>query len=118
MTADGPGTVFHQFGAGKMDPGETIVFTAAGTKTVSHVMTLQPTYGNDMGGEAILEAIGADAARKHGIPTQGSNNADFNITCTSGGGKQESLLNLDVFPEIVRGDICRVDRARAIRRDA
>jgi hypothetical protein len=40
-----------------------------------------------MGGGAILEAIGADASGNHGIPTQGSNNADFNITCTSGGGK-------------------------------
>jgi hypothetical protein len=29
------GTLFYQFGAGKMDPGETIVFTAAGTKTVT-----------------------------------------------------------------------------------
>jgi hypothetical protein len=87
ITVDGPGTVFYQFGAGKLDPGETITFSAAGTKTVAHVMTFQPTYGNGMGGGAILEAIGADAAGKHEIPTQGSNNADFNITCTSGGGK-------------------------------
>jgi hypothetical protein len=87
ITADGPGTVFYQFGAGKFDPGETIAFSAAGTKTVTHVMTFQPKYGNQMGGGAILEAIGADASGNHGIPTQGSNNADFNITCTSGGGK-------------------------------
>jgi hypothetical protein len=87
ITTDGPGTVFYQFGAGSLDPGETIVFTAAGTKTVTHTMTLQPKYGNDMGAGAILEAIGADASGKHGILTQGSNNASFNITCTSGGGK-------------------------------
>ncbi len=87
ITADGPGTVFYQFGAGKFDPGETLTFSAAGTKTVTHVMAFQPTYGNQMGGGAILEAIGADASGNHGIPTQGSNNADFNITCTSGGGK-------------------------------
>jgi hypothetical protein len=87
ITTDGPGTVFYQFGAGNIDPGETITFSSAGTKTVTHVMTFQPKYGNDMGGGAILEAIGADASGKHGIPTQGSNNANFNITCTSGGGK-------------------------------
>ena len=87
ITTDGPGTVFYQFGAGSFDPGETIAFSTAGTKTVTHVMTFQPKYGNDMGGGAILEAIGADASGKHGIPTQGSNNADFSITCTSGGGR-------------------------------
>jgi hypothetical protein len=64
-----------------------ITFSAAGTKTVSHVMTFQPKYGNQMGGGAILEAIGADASGRHGILTQGSNNANFNITCTSGSGK-------------------------------
>jgi hypothetical protein len=87
IATDGPGTVFYQFGAGSMEPGETLIFNAAGTKTVSHVMTLQPKYGNQMGGGAILEAIGADASGNHGIPTQGSNNSSFNITCTSGGGK-------------------------------
>ncbi len=87
ITVDGPGTVFYEFGAGTFDPGETIVFSAAGTKTVSHVMTFQPKYGNQMGGMAIMEAIGADAKGNHGMLTQGSNNSDFNITCTSGGGK-------------------------------
>jgi len=87
ITTDGPGTVFYQFGAGKFDPGETISFSAAGARTVSHVMTLQPEYGNDMGGGAILEAIGTDAAGRHGVLTQGSNNSSFKITCTSGGGK-------------------------------
>ncbi|MGB7761361.1 MAG: hypothetical protein WBL61_16135 [Bryobacteraceae bacterium] len=87
ITTDGPGTVFYQFGAGQLDPGETITFSAAGTKTVTHVITLQPKYGNGMGGSAILEAIGADASGNHDIPTQGSNNADFSIACTSGGGK-------------------------------
>jgi len=87
ITVDGPGTVFYEFGAGKFDPGETITFSAAGTQTVTHVMTFQPEFGNQMGGSAILQAIGEDASGNHGIPTQGSNNADFNITCTSGGGK-------------------------------
>ena len=87
ITTDGPGTVFYQFGAGTLDPGQTLTFSAAGNKTVTHVMTFQPKYGNQMGGGAILEAIGADASGNHDIPTQGSNNADFNITCTSGGGK-------------------------------
>lgn len=87
ITVDGPGTVFYQFGAGNMEPGETITFSAAGTKTVTHQIILQPKYGNQMGGSAILEGIGEDAAGNHGIPTQGSNNADFKITCTSGGGQ-------------------------------
>ena len=87
ITVDGPGPVFYQFGAGNMEPGETLTFSAAGTKTVTHTMTFQPKFGNQMGGSALLEAIGIDSAGNHGIPTQGSNNADFNITCTSGGGK-------------------------------
>ncbi len=87
ITVDGPGTVFYQFGAGNMEPGETLAFSAAGTQTITHEITFQPKYGNQMGGTAILEAIGVDSAGNHGIPTQGSNNADFNITCTSGGGK-------------------------------
>lgn len=87
ITVDGPGTVFYQFGAGNMEPGETITFGAAGTKTVNHQIILQPKYGNEMGGSAILEAIGEDATGNHGIPTQGTNNADFKITCTSGGGQ-------------------------------
>jgi len=87
ITVDGPGTVFYEFGAGNMDPGETLTFGAAGTKTVTHMMTFHPKYGNQMGGSALLEAIGVDSAGNHGIPTQGSNNSDFNITCTSGAGK-------------------------------
>ena len=87
ITVDGPGKVFYQFGAGKMSPGHLITFDAAGTKTVNEIITLKPAFGNDMGGSAILEAIGADAEGKHGASTQGSNNSDFTITCTSGGGK-------------------------------
>ncbi len=86
ITVDGPGTVFYQFGAGSMEPGATVVFTAAGTKTVAHVITFEPKYGNNMGGGAILEAIGADAKGNHTQATM-SSNADFNINCTSGGGK-------------------------------
>ena len=85
ITTDGPGKVFYQFGAGTMEPGETLAFSAAGTKTVTHIMTFQPKFGNDMGGTAILEAIGADASGKHGASLQGSNNSDFTITCTTGG---------------------------------
>ncbi|MBV9763092.1 MAG: hypothetical protein JO340_21195 [Acidobacteriaceae bacterium] len=87
ITTDGPGTVFYQFGGGNMDPGQTIVFSAAGSKTVTHTMTFQPKYGNDMGVGAILEATGADASGGHGLAMQASSNAEFNITCTSGGGK-------------------------------
>lgn len=87
ITVDGPGTVFYQFGAGTMEPGETITFNAAGTQTVTHLFTFQPKYGNNMGGSAILEAIGAEATGRHEMPTKASNNSDFDITCTSGGGK-------------------------------
>jgi hypothetical protein len=87
ITVYGPGKVFYQFGAGNMEPGETLTFDAAGAKTVSHVMTFQPKYGNDMGGSAILEAIGMDDGGHHDLAMKGSNNSDFTITCTSGGGK-------------------------------
>ncbi len=85
ITVDGPGKVFYQFGAGHMEPGDTVTFTAAGTKTVSHVITFKrpdPGYGDQIGVGAILEAIGEDASGKHDIPVQGSNNASFTITCT------------------------------------
>lgn len=87
ITTDGPGTVFYQFGAGKFDPGETVTFSVAGTKSVTHVMAFTPAFGNSMGGSAILQAIVEDAQGNHGMLTQGSNNADFSITCTSGGGQ-------------------------------
>jgi hypothetical protein len=70
-----------------MEQGETVSFDAAGTKTVTHVITLQPSIGNDMGVYPNLVAIGADAAGNHGTPTTGANNSGFKITCTSGGGK-------------------------------
>jgi hypothetical protein len=84
ITTDGPGKVYYEFGAGAFDPGETLTFSAAGTKTVTHVMTLQPKYGNQIGGSAILRAIGTDSAGNHGMPTQWSNNADFMVTCNAG----------------------------------
>lgn len=87
ITTDGPGTVFYQFGGGTLEPGRTITFTAAGTQTVRHVMTFQPKYGNDMGVGAILQATGTDACGGYGVAMQGSSNSEFNITCTSGGGK-------------------------------
>jgi hypothetical protein len=87
ITVDSAGPVFYQFGAGNMAPGKTLTFPSAGTKTVTEVMTFQPKYGNQMGGTAILEAIGIDSAGNHSLAMKGSNNSDFNITCTSGGGK-------------------------------
>ena len=71
ITTDGPGKVFYQFGAGEMAPGGMLTFEAAGTKTVTGVITLQPTYGNNMGGGAILEAIGTDEAGKHDLAMKG-----------------------------------------------
>jgi hypothetical protein len=88
ITADGLGKVFYQFGAGKMEPGDTVTFTAAGTKTVSHVVTFNkpdPGFGNQIGVGAILEAIGEDASGKHDMSMKGSNNASFTINCTSAG---------------------------------
>lgn len=79
ITADGPGTVFYQFGGGSMDPGQTLVFSAAGTKTVTHTMAFQPKYGNDMGVGAILAATGADASGGHGLAMQASSNADLKL---------------------------------------
>jgi hypothetical protein len=85
ITADGPGKVFYQFGAGKMEPGDTITFTAAGAKTVSHLITFNqpdPGYGNQIGVYPILEAVGEDASGNHDASMQGSNNAGFTINCT------------------------------------
>jgi hypothetical protein len=90
ITVDGPGTVFYQFGAGKQEPGETVTFSAAGTKTVTHVITFpapEPKYGNQIGVYPGLTAIGVDGNGNHGIPTTGANNSGFNITCTSSSGK-------------------------------
>ena len=85
ITVDGPGKVFYQFGVGKMEPGDTVTFTAAGTKTVSHVVTFNkpdPGFGNQIGVGAILEATGEDASGNHDMFMKGSNNASFTITCT------------------------------------
>ncbi|MGA2908429.1 MAG: hypothetical protein ABSE36_12055 [Terracidiphilus sp.] len=85
ITVDGPGKVFYQFGAGKMEPGDTVTFTTAGSKTVSHVITFnhpEPGYGNEIGVGAILEAIGEDTSGNHDASMKGSNNASFSINCT------------------------------------
>ena len=87
ITTDGPGRVWYQFGAGAFDPGETVTFTAAGTKTVTHVMTFKPAFGNDMGISAIAEAVVEDSLGNHTDTTTNSNNADFSVHCTSGGGQ-------------------------------
>jgi hypothetical protein len=79
--------VWYQFGAGAFDPGETVTFTAAGTKTVTHVMTFKPAFGNDMGISAIAEAVVEDSLGNHTDTTTNSNNADFSVHCTSGGGQ-------------------------------
>jgi len=85
ITVDGPGKVFYQFGVGKMEPGDTVTFAAAGIKTVSHVVTFKkpdPGYGNQIGVYPILEAAGEDASGNHDASMQGANNAGFTITCT------------------------------------
>jgi hypothetical protein len=90
ITVDAPGTVYYEFGAGKVEPGETTAFSAAGTKTVTHVITFPPPapgHGNQIGVYPGLTAIGVDGNGNHGIPTKGANNSGFNIICTSGGGK-------------------------------
>jgi hypothetical protein len=85
ITTDGPGKVFYQFGVGKMEPGDTITFTAAGAKTVSQLITFNqpdPGYGNQIGVYPILEAVGEDASGNHDASMKGSNNAGFTINCT------------------------------------
>jgi hypothetical protein len=83
ITTDGPGTVWYQFGGGRFDPGQTVTFSAAGTKTVTHVMTfsVDPKFGPTMGVGALLQAVVEDAQGNHGGMEQASNNADFSITC-------------------------------------
>ena len=82
VTTDGPGTVWYWFAAGSSDPGETLTFSAAGAKTVTHVMTFDPKYGNSMGGGALLQAVMEDDKGNHAITGTGSNNSDFTIECT------------------------------------
>jgi hypothetical protein len=85
ITTDGPGKVFYQFGAGKMELGDTVTFTAAGAKTVSHVVTFkkpEPGFGDQIGVYPILEAVGEDASGNHDASMQSSNNAGFTINCT------------------------------------
>jgi hypothetical protein len=81
ITTDGPGTVWYWFAAGSADPGEALTFTVAGTKTVTHVMTLNPKYGGSMGGGALLEAVMEGPDGSHGPVGIGSNNSDFTIDC-------------------------------------
>jgi hypothetical protein len=86
ITVDGPGKVFYQFGVGTKQPGDTVTFTAAGAKTVSHVVAFNkpgPGSGNQIGVGALLEAIGEDASGKHDMLMKGSNNANFTVTCTN-----------------------------------
>jgi hypothetical protein len=83
ITTDGPGTVWYQFGAGKLDPADTVTFTAAGTKTVTHVMTftLDPKFGTTIGASALLQAVVQDQQGNHGGTPTASNNADFSVNC-------------------------------------
>ncbi len=86
ITTDGPAKVFYQFGVGKMEPGWTVEFKAAGTKTVTDLVTFEhpePGYGNQIGVGAILEAVAEDEHGNHDEPMMGSNNASFMITCTN-----------------------------------
>jgi hypothetical protein len=82
ITTDGPGTVWYWFAAGASDPGEALTFSEAGTKTVTHVMTFDPKYGNSMGGGALLQAVMEDDKGNHAATGTGSNNSDFSIDCT------------------------------------
>jgi len=85
ITTDGPGTVYYEFagnGADLEPEGETITFRAAGTKTVTHVMTFKSE-----GGSAILIAVGEDSSGHHILPSKDTNPVGFTITCTSGAGK-------------------------------
>jgi hypothetical protein len=83
ITTDGPGTVWYRFGAGQLGPEQTLKFSAAGTQTVSHVFTfvIEPKYGDDMGGSAILQAVMEDAKGGHSESDGASNNADFAVHC-------------------------------------
>jgi hypothetical protein len=84
IAVDGPGMVYFQFGAGTFDPGETVAFGAAGTRTVTHTMTFgtRSSVGHHIGIAALLEAVGEDANGKHDDSMQGSNNASFTVNCT------------------------------------
>lgn len=83
ITTDGPGKVWYQFAAGMADPAETVVFQAAGTKTVTHVFTVKvdPTFGNFAGGSAMLEAVMEDAKGGHDEFSAKSANANFSVNC-------------------------------------
>lgn len=85
ITADRPGKVLYQFGAGTMEPGETITFSAAGSRTVSGAITFGASSGpgTQIGVSAILQAVGEDASGNHDGFMESSNNADFMITCTA-----------------------------------
>ena len=84
ITADRPGKVFYQFGAGSMEPLQTITFSAAGSRTVSGVITFEATSGpgTQIGVSAILQAGGEDASGNPDLLVESSNNADFTVTCT------------------------------------
>lgn len=110
ITTDGPGKVFYQFGAGKMEPGDTITFTAAGAKTVSHLITFkkpEPGYGDQIGVYPILEAVGEDASGNHDASMQGSNNAGFTITCTgaaaAAGNARVTSVAIEITPQHYTG---------------
>jgi hypothetical protein len=104
ITADGPGKVFYRFGAGTYEKGQTIAFSAAGTKTVSQVMNFNPELGGGMGVSAILEAVGVDAKGQPGMMTKGSNNADFSITCASAGAKSTGASTKTPTSTVAQGE--------------
>ncbi len=85
VTADGPGRVFYQFGAGTMEPGETITFSAPGSKTVSRVITFGADSGpgTHIGVSAMVQAVGEDASGNHDGLVRSSSNAEFMISCTA-----------------------------------
>jgi len=83
ITTDGPGTVWYQFGAGQQNPGKTVKFAAAGTQTVSDMMTFigDPKYGDDIGASAAVMAVMEDKQGGHALFGTSSNNSDFSVHC-------------------------------------
>ena len=86
ITVDKPGKVFYQFGAGTMEPGKTLTFTRAGTKTVTSELTFGADSGpgSRIGIGAVLHATGEDASGNPDLFIDVSKNVDFTITCTDG----------------------------------
>jgi len=111
IAVDGPGKVYYRFGAGTIDPGETVAFSAAGTKTVAHTMTFgtRSSVGHHIGIAALLEAVGEDANGKHDDPMHGSNNASFTVNCTDSATPAAPLAAASAAAQTVTARVTAVD---------